>query len=138
MKFAFSQKSRSLYVWNLLLGKQEFINTLNSLISLQQILFLLRTISHLYTLLDPPSQSISEESATNTVFYAINILKIPPKRPITYIWFRTFFLPTSYTLLKLKAYMSEYSVWDLRTVIFVLIVHCIINSQLFFAVQRMC
>ena len=52
--------------------------TLTTLISVQQMLFFLRNFSHLLALLEPPRLLISEKSATNTVFYIINIKKFPP------------------------------------------------------------
>ena len=71
--------------------------TLNSLISMQQILLFLRNFSNLHALLEPPfffrlkfpptrlleppRLLISEKPATNTVCYLINILKIPPTLP---------------------------------------------------------
>ena len=105
MKFAFSQKSRSLYFWNLLLGKQEFINTLNSLISLQQILFVLRKCSH-HCLInsEPPCLVIFEKPSTTTVFYLIHPTYLHTViRTFTIIWFWSFFLPThnqNFTLIR--------------------------------------
>ena len=41
------------------------------------LLFFLRKFSQLHALLEPPRLLISEKPATNTVFYVVNIEKIP-------------------------------------------------------------
>ena len=56
-------------------------STLNSSISVQQILFLLRNFYHLHALLEPPHLLISEKSVIYTVFYVINFKKISPTHP---------------------------------------------------------
>ena len=46
--------------------------------NMEFFLFFLRTFSQLHALLESPRLLISEKPATNTVFYVINIKKIPP------------------------------------------------------------
>ena len=81
------------------------VRTLNSLISMQQILFFLRHFSHLHALLEPTHLLISEKSAPNTVFYVISMKKIPPPRPYLnlHVYLILDIFPT-YTLFKFHAY----------------------------------
>ena len=48
---------------------------------MQYILFFLRNFSHLHALLESPRVLISEEPATYTDFYVLNINNSPPKSP---------------------------------------------------------
>ena len=51
------------------------LGTLKSLISMEFFSFFLRKFSQLHALLELPRLSISENPATNAVFYVINIFK---------------------------------------------------------------